>query len=74
MRVLTTLVLALTATASIAQSTWVPTHTRQDGTVVQGHSRSAPDSNRYNNYGWRDNDRDGTINSMDRQPNSRKGW
>jgi hypothetical protein len=25
-------------------------------------------------YGWRDNDRDGVINSYDRKPESKKGW
>ena len=100
MRIQTILTLTFAASSAMAQS-WVPTHTRQDGTVVQGHMRSAPDANRYNNYGsqsngghqrdefssnggatnrtnptygWRDNDRDGTLNSMDRQPNTRRGW
>jgi opacity protein-like surface antigen len=39
----------LAATAASAE--WVNGYFRSDGTYVQGHYRSSPDSNRYNNYG-----------------------
>lgn len=31
---------------------WVDSYTRRDGTQVQGHYRSSPDSNPYNNYSY----------------------
>lgn len=40
--------LALVSTIASAQ-TYQPGYFRSDGTYVQGHYRSAPDSNRYNN-------------------------
>jgi hypothetical protein len=40
--------------AAVAQ-TYVPGHTRNDGTYVQGHMRAAPDANRYNNQGSQTN-------------------
>ena len=38
---------------SIAQAqVWVDPYTRRDGTQVQGHYRSNPDGNPYNNYSY----------------------
>jgi len=57
-------------------------YTRRDGTYVQPHVRSAPDSSRANNYGpsynsfelarpkQRDNDRDGLPNYRDNDDDS----
>lgn len=39
--------------AVAAGSTYVRPHVRKDGTFVQGHMRSAPNQNRYDNYGAR---------------------
>jgi hypothetical protein len=46
-------------------------YTRNDGTYVQPHNRSAPDNNPYNNYGSSDNistlgNREGRLNTTDR--------
>lgn len=60
-----------------AQDVYVDGYYRKDGTYVQPHVRSAPDSSRSNNYGpsqnsdqymnprQRDYDRDGTPNYLD---------
>ena len=63
-----------------AGDAWVNGYYRSDGTYVQGHYRSAPDGQKWNNYGpkskkekkgnyfspyTRDNDRDGTSNYLD---------
>ena len=38
---------------SVAQAqTWVNPYTRKDGTHVDGHYRSSPDGNPYNNYSY----------------------
>jgi hypothetical protein len=34
----------------MARDVYVQPHVRKDGTYVQGHHRSAPDGNPYNNY------------------------
>lgn len=47
-------ILALLCAASWAQ-TYVAPHVRRDGTFVQGHIRSSPDSNPYNNYSTQGN-------------------
>lgn len=46
--------LAVGGTAA-ARDNYVRGHTRSDGTYVQGHHRSAPDSNPYNNYSTQGN-------------------
>lgn len=38
-----------------AQSTYVKPHVRKDGTYVEGHHRTKPDSSVDNNYGTRGN-------------------
>ena len=41
----------LAIACSMAQAqTWVDGYTRRDGTYVEGHMRSAPNQNRYDNY------------------------
>jgi hypothetical protein len=42
-------ILALGTSAAFAQ-TYVNPHVRRDGTFVEGHFRTAPDRNPYNNY------------------------
>jgi hypothetical protein len=49
------LLLALLSSAAIAKDVYVQPHIRSDGTYVQGHHRTAPDSNPYNNYGAQGN-------------------
>lgn len=46
----TTLVALLIASLPAAAQVQVDGHFRRDGTYVQPHVRSAPDSQRYNNY------------------------
>jgi hypothetical protein len=41
------LIFAVTAQAQ----TYIPGYTKRDGTYVEGHYRSAPNQNRYDNYG-----------------------
>ena len=41
---------ALAASTAGAQNVYVRPHVRQDGSYVQGHYRSAPDSSTYNNW------------------------
>ena len=43
------------STVAEARDTYVDGYTRKDGTYVQPHYRSAPDTNRYNNYSTRGN-------------------
>lgn len=64
------------AFSSFAQDVQVEGYYRQDGTYVAPHTRSAPDSYRWNNYGekqeeseplhFRDQDDDGLYNQYDR--------
>lgn len=68
---------ALFLFSSIAYAAYVNGYTRRDGTYVQGHYRSDPDSSKANNYGpnnssyessnpsARDNDHDGIANMYD---------
>ena len=48
-------IFALSFTASTMADTSVKGYTRSDGTYVQGHTRSSPDSSRANNYNSRSN-------------------
>lgn len=49
------LLAALLANSAIARDVYVQPHIRSDGTYVQGHHRTAPDHNPYNNYGTQGN-------------------
>lgn len=69
--------LGLMLAASQANAEWVNGYTRRDGSYVQSHQRTAPDSQRGNNYGSgvgpgysRDSDRDGIPNYRDRDDNN----
>lgn len=66
---------------NIALGNSVKGYFRKNGTYVQPHERSAPDSNRWNNYGpsggsgykapnQRDSDKDGTPNYRDTDDNN----
>lgn len=67
----------LSCSLASARDVYVRGHVRKDGSYVQPHIRSAPDSYRSNNYGrgskggsygsaWsRDQDRDGVSNRFD---------
>lgn len=54
MKLITLLLMALLLTPAIAD-TYVNPYTRSDGSYVQGHMRSDPDGNPYNNYSTRGN-------------------
>lgn len=47
----TILIIATLVASATAQAESVQGYVRKDGTYVAPHMRSAPDSNRYNNYG-----------------------
>lgn len=47
--------LLFTAPAFAQSSTYVKPHVRSDGTYVQGHYRTNPDNNVYNNYSTKPN-------------------
>jgi len=53
--VLLTVVLVLAWIAVAQAQVWVNPYTRKDGTEVQGHYRSNPDGNPYNNWSFRGN-------------------
>jgi len=53
-RIALTLALATFAVSAFAAD-YVRPHVRKDGTFVQGHYRSSPDSSRYNNYSTKGN-------------------
>ncbi len=46
---------ALVGAGSAGADQYVSPYVRSDGTVVQGHMRSSPDSTRFNNYSTRGN-------------------
>lgn len=54
---------ALFAGAAVARDVYVQPHTRSDGTYVQGHFRTAPDSTPFNNYSTQ-----GNVNPYTAQP------
>lgn len=66
--------------SGLAQAGYVHGYTRSNGTYVQGHYRSEPNSTRADNYGpsrgtstpyySRDNDRDGIPNQYDSDDNN----
>jgi hypothetical protein len=47
--------LLLAAAPLVFSDTYVNSYTRSDGTFVQGHMRSSPDGNPYNNYSTQGN-------------------
>lgn len=47
--------LVVAATSAFANDVYVPPHVTKNGTYVQGHHRSSPDSNPYNNYSTQGN-------------------
>jgi hypothetical protein len=62
MKYLALIALLFVGTA-IARDVYVQPHVRRDGTYVQGHHRSAPDGNPYNNYST-----EGNVNPYTGQP------
>ncbi len=68
---------ALTGAALADQ--YVNGYTRKDGTYVQGHMKSSPDSNRYNNrssqtYGGSQRDEYSSGTGATNKSNSSYGW
>lgn len=55
MKKLAVLICAALAASAFADSTYVRPHVRKDGTYVEGHFRTTPDSSRMNNYGTQGN-------------------
>ena len=55
MLVTTALMVGATSVAVAQGSVYQPGYTRRDGTYVQPHYRTAPDSNIYNNWSTRPN-------------------
>lgn len=51
----TLIVLVLTFASSAFADTWVDGYYRSDGSYVQGHYRSSPNSNSYDNYSTKGN-------------------
>jgi hypothetical protein len=49
------LIAALIATSSTAKDVYVKPHVNRDGTYVEGHYRTAPNSSRHDNYGTQGN-------------------
>jgi hypothetical protein len=65
------ILLAATFAASAWAQTYVKPHVRKDGTYVEGHYRSAPDSSKLNNYSSQGNynpytGQNGTVNPYQR--------
>lgn len=58
----------LFASMAIADQ-WVNGYTRSDGTYVQGHYRTSPDSIKSNNYSY-----DGNTNPYNGKKGYNKGW
>lgn len=50
-RVILALIVIMAASSALAGQTYVNGYTRQDGTYVQGHTRTTPDEYRSNNRG-----------------------
>jgi opacity protein-like surface antigen len=50
--VLLALALVITWLSVAVAQTWVSPYTRKDGTHVEGHYRSKPDGNPYNNWSY----------------------
>lgn len=78
-RMILGIALALVSAVAFAGQVWVNGYYRKDGTYVQGHYRTTPDSDQSNNYGRpsaqdrrdntspypRDQDGDGISNQYD---------
>jgi len=55
MRLFVAALLAAAAFSAAARDTYVDPYVKRDGTYVQGHYRSAPNNNPYDNYSTRGN-------------------
>ncbi|MCC7005687.1 MAG: hypothetical protein IT497_03450 [Ottowia sp.] len=69
-----TLLILLVTQVVIAHDIWVDGYTRQDGTYVQGHYKTAPDGNPSNNYSAQGNinpytGRSGTVDPNENRHN-----
>ncbi len=53
--VLSLLMVSVFICASVYADTWVNGYTKKNGTFVQGHYRSSPDNNPYNNWSTKGN-------------------
>ena len=54
-RIIISIVFALTLINTVAADVWVDGYFRSDGTYVQGHYRSSPDSSVTNNWSYSGN-------------------
>jgi hypothetical protein len=71
-RMLALLVL-LVSGAAFAKDTYVQGYTRKDGSYVQPHHRTSPDSNPYNNYSTTGNTNPYTGKAGTHDPNRNSG-
>lgn len=68
-----------TLSGSIFAQSYINGYTRKDGTYVQGHMKSRPDENRYNNlgsqsYGGRQRDEYSSGTGATNRTNPSYGW
>ena len=68
-----TLLLAAPISSAFAGDVYVQPYVRKDGTMVQGHMRSAPNSNPYDNYSAQGNTNPYTGNRGTQNPNDSDG-
>ena len=54
-KIIISIVFALTLISTVAADVWVDGYFRSDGTYVQGHYRSSPDSSVTNNWSYSGN-------------------
>ena len=54
-KIIISIVFALTLISTVAADVWVDGYCRSDGTYVQGHYRSSPDSSVTNNWSYSGN-------------------
>ena len=68
--VVLTLAILLGWVMTAGAQVWVNPYTRKDGTQVQGHYRSSPDGNPYNNYSFPGNTNPYTGKTATGNPNT----
>ena len=69
-KIICALVILLALPSLVSAQVWVNPYTRRDGTAVQGHYRSVPDGNSYNNWSYPGNSNPYTGRVAPANPNS----
>lgn len=72
MKTIIAAILMLFFSSIFARDTYVDPYTRKDGTTVQGHHKTTPDNNPYNNYSTKGNvnpytGKEGTVDPYKQQ-------